>query len=116
MYHQDREACEDMLRWTAEALNTDGMLFLVGPRPIEGLFNHYGLEAVYNDLVVNMPFFRQHLKMCPETLVNPDLAVFLAEKKPAAVPKTPPTPPPVAQNEEPEPPAPLPLRSFKRPE
>jgi len=116
MYHQDREACEDMLRWTAEALNTDGMLFLVGPRPIQGLFNHYGLEMVYNDLVVNMPFFRQHLKMCPENLVNPDLAVFLVEKKPAAQPETPPSPPPLAQKEEPEPPAPLPLRSFKRPE
>ena len=28
-----------------------------------------------------MPFFRQHLKMCPENQVDPELCVFLLEKK-----------------------------------
>jgi hypothetical protein len=40
-------------------------LFLVGPRRLEGL---------YNDPVHNMPFFCQHLKMCPENQVHPDTA------------------------------------------
>jgi hypothetical protein len=115
MYHQDRQACEDMLHWTAEALLPEGMLFLVGPRPIQGLFDHYGLTMLYNDLVINMPFYRQHLKMCPENLVNPDLAVFLLERKPVASPEEPPKPQ-TTQIEQPGEPDPLPLRSFKRQE
>ena len=59
----------------------EGFLFLVGPRQLQGLFDHYKLDALYNDPVFNMPFFRQHLKMCPENQVNPDLVVFLAQKK-----------------------------------
>ena len=113
MYHQDREACEDMLKWTVDALAPDGMLFFVAPRPIQGLFDHYGLNALYNDLVINMPFYRQHLKMCPENQVNPDLAVFLLEKK-IVVEEEPPTPaPPTEENKESDP---LPIRSFERPE
>ncbi len=81
MYHQDREACESMLTACVQALEPGGFLFLVGPRPLSGLFEHYGLDAMYNDPVYNMPFFRQHLKMCPENQVNPDLTVFLAQKK-----------------------------------
>ena len=81
MYHPDREACENMLKALVGSLLPDGYLFLVGPRPLEGLFEHYGLEKLYNDPVYNMPFFRQHLKMCPENQVHPDLCVFLLEKK-----------------------------------
>ena len=81
MYHQDREACESMLKTLAGALLPGGFLYLVGPRPLEGLFEHYGLDRLYNDPIYNMPFFRQHLKMCPENQVNPDLCVFLLEKK-----------------------------------
>ena len=81
MYHQDREACESMLTALSEALEPEGFLFLVGPRQLQGLFDHYKLDALYNDPVYNMPFFRQHLKMCPENQVNPDLCVFLAQKK-----------------------------------
>ena len=81
MYHQDREACESMLTALSDALEPDGFLFLVGPRQLQGLFDHYKLDVLYNDPVYNMPFFRQHLKMCPENQVNPDLCVFLAQKK-----------------------------------
>lgn len=81
MYHQDREACESMLTALSQALEPEGFLFLVGPRQLQGLFDHYKLDALYNDPVYNMPFFRQHLKMCPENQVNPDLVVFLAQKK-----------------------------------
>ena len=81
MYHPDREACESMLKALIGSLQPDGFIFLVGPRPLEGLFEHYGLERLYNDPVYNMPFFRQHLKMCPENQVHPDLCVFLLEKK-----------------------------------
>ena len=81
MYHQDREACESMLNALSDALEPEGFLFLVGPRQLQGLFDHYKLDALYNDPVFNMPFFRQHLKMCPENQVNPDLVVFLAQKK-----------------------------------
>ncbi|MFQ5449228.1 MAG: hypothetical protein ACE5E9_01285 [Nitrospinaceae bacterium] len=80
MYFQDREACESMLKALADALLPEGILFLAGPRPIQGLFNHYGLEGLYKDPVINMPFYRQHLKMCPENKVNPEFTVFLAEK------------------------------------
>jgi hypothetical protein len=52
----------------------------VGPRAIKGLFDHYGLSCAYSDLIMNMPFFRQHLKICPENLINQDITVFLAEK------------------------------------
>jgi len=81
MYHQDREACESMLTALSEALLPGGFLFLIGPRQLQGLFDHYKLDALYNDPVYNMPFFRQHLKMCPENQVNPDLVVYLAQKK-----------------------------------
>jgi hypothetical protein len=80
MYHQDREACESMLKALSDALLTGGLLFLAAPKPLQGLFNHYKLETLYNDPVANMPYYRQHLKMCPENLVNPDLTVFLLEK------------------------------------
>ena len=80
MYHQDREACESMLKALSGALLTGGLMFLAAPKPLEGLFNHYKLETLYNDPVVNMPYYRQHLKMCPENIVNPDLTVFLLEK------------------------------------
>jgi hypothetical protein len=81
MYHADREACENMLQALVGALLPGGFLYLVGPRPLQGLFGHYGLDTLYNDPIYNMPFFRQHLKMCPENQVNPDLCVFLLEKK-----------------------------------
>ncbi|MBT5377225.1 MAG: hypothetical protein HOL15_10460 [Nitrospinaceae bacterium] len=81
MYHPDRVACESMLQALTGALQPGGFLYLVGPRPLQGLFEHYGLDTLYNDPVYNMPFFRQHLKMCPENQVNPDLCVFLLEKK-----------------------------------
>ncbi len=92
MYFQDREACQSMLQGVVSALLPDGVLFLVGPRPLQGLFDHFGLECLYNDPVINMPFYRQHLKMCPENLVNPELTVFMIEKKqaPKEEPKTPP--------------------------
>ena len=48
--------------------------------------------GLYNDQVVNMPFYRQHLKMCPENLVNPELTAFMIEKK--QVTKKEPSPPP----------------------
>jgi hypothetical protein len=70
-----------MLQALAGALLPGGFLYLVGPRPLQGLFEHYGLDVLYNDPIYNMPFFRQHLKMCPENQVNPDLCVFLLEKK-----------------------------------
>lgn len=81
MFHQDRDACESMLQALVGALLPGGFLYLVGPRPLGGLFEHYGLDTLYNDPIYNMPFFRQHLKMCPENQVNPDLCVFLLEKK-----------------------------------
>ncbi len=80
-YHQNREASEAMLKSLADALKPGGMLFLCGPGPIRGLFDHYGLTSRDNDAVIEMPFFNQHRKMCPENQVHPDLTVFLAEKK-----------------------------------
>ena len=79
-YFQDRGVCEQILASAVRALLPDGILFLVGPRAIKGLFDHYGLDCSYSDLIMNMPFFRQHLKICPENLINQDIAVFLAEK------------------------------------
>ena len=79
-YFQDRGVCEQILASAVRALLADGILFLVGPRAIKGLFGHYGLDCSYSDLIMNMPFFRQHLKICPENLINQDITVFLAEK------------------------------------
>ena len=110
MYFQDREACQSMLQGVADALLPDGVLFLVGPRPLQGLFDHYGLACLYNDPVINMPFYRQHLKMCPENLVNPELTVFMIEKKQAPK-EEPQTPPPVEIKE--DLPQPI-LRGFRR--
>jgi hypothetical protein len=31
--------------------------------------------------MMNMPFYRQHLKMCPENLIHQDIAVFLVIKR-----------------------------------
>ena len=79
-YFHDRGVCEQILASTVRALLPDGILFLVGPRAIKGLLDHYGLDCLYSDLIMNMPFYRQHLKMCPENLINQDITVFLAEK------------------------------------
>ena len=79
-YFQDRGVCEQILASSVRALLPDGILFLVGPRAIKGLFDHYGLDCLYGDLIMNMPFYRQHLKLCPENLINQDITVFLAEK------------------------------------
>ena len=81
VFHQNREACEGMLQSLVDALKPGGMLFLCGPGPIAGLFEHYGLQCRNNDAVIDMPFFQQHRKMCPENQVHPDVTVFLAEKK-----------------------------------
>ncbi len=111
MYFQDRDACESMLQALVNILLPEGILFLVAPKPIQGLFAHYGLECLYNDPVVNMPFFRQHLKMCPENFVNPELAVFLAEKKEVSKPEE--APPAPAEKELPGAPRPM-IRDFQR--
>jgi hypothetical protein len=80
-YFQDRGVCEQILASSVRALLPEGILFLVGPRAIKGLFEHYSLDCLYSDLMMNMPFYRQHLKMCPENLINQDITVFLAEKR-----------------------------------
>jgi len=81
VFHQNREACEAMLKSLADALKPGGMLFLCGPGPLRGLFEHYGLHSRNNDPVAEMPFFNQHRKMCPENQVHSEVTVFLAEKK-----------------------------------
>lgn len=111
MYFQDRDACQSMLQSAVEALRPGGILFLAGPKPIQGLFEHFSLDCLYNDPVINMPFYRQHLKMCPENLVNPELTVFLAEKKPV-MKKEPTSPPPSMEIKE-DMPQPN-LRGFRR--
>jgi hypothetical protein len=80
-YFQDRGVCEQILASSVRALLPDGILFLVGPRAIKGLFDNYGLDCLYGDLIMNMPFYRQHLKLCPENLINQDITVFLTEKR-----------------------------------
>ena len=52
-----------------DSLNPGGILFLQGPRPLK------------DDPVIEMPFFRQHLKMCPENKIHPDITLFFAQKK-----------------------------------
>ena len=112
MYFQDREACQSMLQSAVEALQPEGILFLVGPKAIQGLFDHFFLDCLYNDPVLNMPFYRQHLKMCPENQVNPELTVFLLEKKPFPIVEEPETPPPSVDIKE-DMPQPN-LRDFRR--
>jgi len=80
LYHTDRETCEKILKSVSEALVPDGILFLQGPRPLKGLFEHYGLSCIKNDPIIDMPFFRQHFKMCPDNKINPDVAIFFAKK------------------------------------
>lgn len=80
-YHPDRDICEKILNSTAAALKPGGLLFLQGPAPLRGLFDHYQLNCLKSDNVVDMPFFQQHLKLCPENQLNPQISVFLAEKK-----------------------------------
>ena len=67
---------------------------------------------------MNMPFFRQHLKMCPDTLINEEIAVFLAEKRgEAGQQKAPPTPEEEATPKpltDPEIDSDIPLRGFTR--
>ena len=69
-----------------------------------------------------MPFYRQHLKMCPENLINQDITVFLAEKYGPSNKKkeSPAAEPTVSFDQKPEPQAGLssepviPLRNFDR--
>ncbi len=110
MYFQDREACQKMLQSLVDAMLPDGVLFLVGPKPMQGLFEHFFLDCLYNDPIINMPFYRQHIKMCPENLVNPELTVFMLEKK--QIPADEPGPPPPAEIKE-DMPQPN-LRGFRR--
>jgi len=81
IYHLDRHACACMLKSISNALNQKGLLFLVGPRQILGFFDHYSLKCLQNDPIAEMPFFKQHLRLYPETLINPEVNVFFAEKK-----------------------------------
>tara|TARA_B100000686_G_C16798182_1_gene983979 strand:+ start:2860 stop:4722 length:1863 start_codon:yes stop_codon:yes gene_type:complete len=81
MFFQDRENCEAMFKATANALQPDGILFLIGPYPIKGLFDHYGLDLRHGDPIIDMPYFKQHLKMCPENHINDIVSVFMLEKK-----------------------------------
>lgn len=79
-FYHDRENCEAMLAAIANALQPGGMLFLIGPLPLSGLLEHYGLKQINGDPIVEMPFFQQHLKICPENQLNPQVTVFLLEK------------------------------------
>ncbi len=96
----------------------------MGPKPIRGLFDHYGLDCLYDDLMMNMPFYRQHLKMCPENLIHQDIAVFLTLKRGAEDEKDAPATEVSAPSPQPEPepqadPGPepnIPLRGFNRDE
>ena len=80
LYHTDRETCEAILKSLGEALTPGGILFLQGPRPLKGLFDHYGLTAIKDDPIIDMPFFRQHYKMCPDNKINADVTIFFARK------------------------------------
>ena len=110
MYYKDRIACEGIIKAVVDTLLPDGILFLAGPRPIKGLFEFYGLDCLYSDPVMNMPFFRQHLKMCPENLINEELTIFMAEKV-IKKKETPPTP----KIDEPIKIPDIPIRDFSRP-
>lgn len=81
IYHQDRIACDGMLKSIVNSLNSEGLIFIVGPKPILGLFEHYSLECISHDPVAKMPYFNQHLKMYPETLINQEVEVFFLKKK-----------------------------------
>ena len=80
LYHTDRETCEAILKSLSDALVSGGILFLQGPRQLKGLFEHYGLISIKNDPIIDMPFFRQHFKMCPDNKINPDVSIFFAKK------------------------------------
>lgn len=80
LYHTDRETCEAILKSIAEALVPGGILFLQGPGPLKGLFEHYGLACLKHDPIIDMPFFRQHMKICPDNKINQDITVFFAKK------------------------------------
>lgn len=80
-YHTDRDTCEKILMSVVQALTPGGLAFLVGPWPLKGLLEAYGLHVLNADRIVEMPFFQQHLKMCPENQANPDATVFFVEKK-----------------------------------
>ncbi|MFQ5672597.1 MAG: hypothetical protein ACE5G9_05840 [Nitrospinales bacterium] len=81
LFYQDRLNCQEMLGAAANALEPGGILFLAGPKPISGLFDYFALDREQSDAVVDMPFFRQHLKMCPDNAINPDLTVFMLKKR-----------------------------------
>lgn len=80
MYQTERETCESILKSVADSLNPGGILFLQGPRPLKGLFEQYHLNCLKDDPIIEMPFFLQHLKMCPENKIHPDITLFFAEK------------------------------------
>jgi len=80
-YYQDRNACDGMLKAVVDALNPGGLLFLVGPKKIRGMFDHFSLKSIFHDPIADMPYFKQHLRMYPETLINPDVEVFFLEKE-----------------------------------
>ncbi|MFQ5444342.1 MAG: hypothetical protein ACE5EK_06975, partial [Nitrospinales bacterium] len=80
-FYRDLAALENVVISTAQALSSNGLLFLVGPPQVLELFTRHSLDCIYNDSVENMPFLFQHRKMYPETQVNPDATVFFAEKK-----------------------------------
>ncbi|QPJ60362.1 MAG: hypothetical protein G3M70_00015 [Candidatus Nitronauta litoralis] len=80
MYHTDRETSEMILQSLRDVVNPGGILFLIGPVQLGGLFEHYRLKVLRSDPVEHMPYFRQHLKMCPENTINPYMTVFFAER------------------------------------
>tara|TARA_B100000959_G_scaffold85350_1_gene90748 strand:- start:8327 stop:10276 length:1950 start_codon:yes stop_codon:yes gene_type:complete len=78
-YH-DPITCENILNSVCHAMASNALLFIVGPSRISNSFKNHSLQNIFSDPVKDMPFFMQHKKMYPETQVNSEVSVFLAQK------------------------------------
>jgi hypothetical protein len=81
IYHLDRESCDGIFKATVDVLEPGGLLFIVAPRKMLGLFAHNSMEVLKEDAIADMPFFKQHIRLYPETQIDPEVKVFFAEKK-----------------------------------
>lgn len=82
--YDNTRQCERMAMAVGTALTRGGLAFVVGPTHMSTMFGHHALHlldaAGVKDLV-RLPLLTEHLRLHPRTRLNPDLTVFLVEKR-----------------------------------
>ncbi len=79
----DPRECEAVVKDVARALTPRGLVFVVGPPCVASMIPAHGLRLLCKEGPEDMrglPVMIEHLRIHPDTRVNPDLTVVMGEK------------------------------------